>query len=150
MTNHITERYLQVGLPATLPEEQRRAWEDYLAGRAVMTRLLPTNGDRCAEPTLGGSPACGYPVLIDGACVNASEHVSWWCRKLVQRPLPQTGVGFCELKAGHEGPCEPELADEEDEDHCGGPVYSKFIGGGYNGIEGQCCLEPGHEPPCEC
>lgn len=115
MKNYLTEIYERVGLPATLPEEQRQAWVDYLAGRAVMTRLLPTNGDRCSEVCLGGS-VCGRPVLIDGSCVGSSEHVSWWCRKLVQRPLPQTGVGFCELKAGHEGPCVPEPDYDEDDD----------------------------------
>lgn len=105
--NHITERYLQVGLPATLPEERRRAWEDYLAGRGAFTRLLPTNGDRCPEVTLGG-PVCGYPVLIDGSCVNASEHRSWWC-------LKEMDAGTCWIKAGHEGECSPEPDDDEDD-----------------------------------
>lgn len=107
MTNHITQWYLDIGLPATLPEEQRQAWVDYLAGRAVMTRLLPTNGDRCSEVCLGGS-VCGRPVLIDGSCVGSSEHRSWWCMK-------ETDAGICWIKAGHDGPCDPEPADEDDE-----------------------------------
>jgi hypothetical protein len=73
--NPITRRFLEVGLPATLPADQRAAWESYQQGKGAPIRLLPTNGDRCTAMTWGGAEAgCGYPLLIDGECPNRSEH----------------------------------------------------------------------------
>lgn len=73
--NAATRAYLRQGLPATLPEDMRVAWERHLAGEAVPLRLLPTNGDCCAALTHSGSPAgCGFSLLIDGSCPNASAH----------------------------------------------------------------------------
>lgn len=73
--NPATRAYLRHGLPATLSDDKRAAWERHLAGQAVPLNLLPTNGDRCTAPTHSGSPAgCGFPLLIDGSCPNASEH----------------------------------------------------------------------------
>lgn len=72
--NFTTRRYNEIGLPATMSPGQRQAWEDHLAGKSVPFRLLPKNGDRCTEPTIGSSSECGFPLLIDGSCANASEH----------------------------------------------------------------------------
>lgn len=71
--NATTRAYARYGLPATLPAEQRQAWEDHQAGKAVPLRLLPKNGDTCHADSMGG-PYCGFPLLIDGTCPNANEH----------------------------------------------------------------------------
>ena len=80
-TNATTRRYREVGLPATLPAEQRAAWEAYLAGRGAPLRLLPTNGDTCYAEAMGG-PYCGYPLLIDGSCPNRNDH-----REVIEKSL---------------------------------------------------------------
>lgn len=71
--NAITRRYKEVGLPITLPHNQREAWQSYQAGNAAPLSLLPTNGDTCPAASMGGS-YCGFPLLINGVCPNRSNH----------------------------------------------------------------------------
>lgn len=44
---------------------------------------------------------------------------------------------------------EPEPEPESDDGYCGKIVWSKNSGG-YNGVDGQCCLPAGHEGDCQC
>jgi hypothetical protein len=67
-----TLAFRHFGLPATLSAEQRQAWEDHQAGRAVPLRLLPKSGDNCRADSMNG--LCGHPLLIDGSCPGRSDH----------------------------------------------------------------------------
>lgn len=69
----VTAAYLRYGLPATLPDEQRLAWEAHEAGKAAPLSLLPKNGATCHADSMGG-PYCGYPLLIDNTCPNYAGH----------------------------------------------------------------------------
>ncbi len=100
--NRTTRAYLRYGLPHTMRPEMVKAWEDHQAGRSAPLRLLPTNGDRCEVPTMGGA-VCGWPLLIDGSCPARNEHA--YCGD----PVFSIFGGppdRCLLEHGHVGPCD--------------------------------------------
>ena len=56
-----------------LPYAQRVMWNRYQAGEGVPYAVLPKNGQVCMAATMGAAH-CGWPLLIDGSCVNRPNH----------------------------------------------------------------------------
>lgn len=66
-------------------------------------------------------------------------------------PMPRRRTGNNKIEAERSFTAHVERAGAETDDwHCGGIVWAKIVGGGYNGVDGQCCLPTGHEGGCEC
>lgn len=57
------------------------AWRRHQAGEVVRFSNLPKNGQVCHEPT--STSVCGWPLLVDGSCINVSAHTETSTDRLV-------------------------------------------------------------------
>lgn len=100
----LTQRFRDVGLPATLPQEQKDAWEAYKAGRGAPVRLLPKNGGLCTAWTRSAL-VCGRELLIDGSCYGDADHQRRALRREAVVPVDRLRTfasGLRQVPPGHD------------------------------------------------